>query len=268
MKPFLRAIRAELLKVVSTRSWWVLALILFGYVGLVALGLGFAFGFAPESGDVPLPSDAIPPVVYSLATAVGYAIPIIYGAMSITSELRYRTLTGVFLATPSRGAVLAAKGVVAVLVGAGYGVVALLGSVGLGAVGLVAADVGTQLASGDTWWMFARTILAMALWALVGVGVGVLIPSQIGSVAAIIAFTQFVEPILRTAAAFVDWLTDVGRFLPGAAGDALVGSSILTLSLGGGTEQLSWWQGGLVLALYAVVFGAIGSLTTWRRDVS
>jgi ABC-2 type transport system permease protein len=110
----------------------------------------------------------------------------------------------------------------------------------------------------------------MAIWGLVGVGVGVMIPSQIGSIVAILAFTQFVEPLLRTAAAFVDGLDEVGRFLPGAAGDALVGASFFTVfaGVGGGAAPLDWWQGGLVLAAFALLFGVIGSLTTWRRDVS
>jgi ABC-2 type transport system permease protein len=268
MNAFGRAVASEFRKVLSTRMWWVLGLILFGYVGLVALGLGLAFGLAPESAGMPLPADLIAPIVYSLATAIGYAIPVIYGAMSVTSELRHRTLTGVFLATPQRWIVLAAKAVAALVVGAFYGILSLLGSVGLGAVALGIAGVDNLLGDGDTWLMLARIVLAMALWALVGVGVGVLIPSQIGSIVAVIAFTQFVEPILRTAAAFVDWLTDVGQFLPGAAGDTLVGASIYLLFTAGGGEQLQWWQGGLVLAAYAVVFAVIGSLTTWRRDVS
>jgi ABC-2 type transport system permease protein len=74
--------------------------------------------------------------------------------------------------------------------------------------------------------------------------------------------------VLRTAAAFVDGLDTVGQFLPGAAGDALVGASIFTMLGGEGAAALEWWQGGLVLAAYAVVFGAIGAATTWRRDVT
>jgi ABC-2 type transport system permease protein len=135
---------------------------------------------------------------------------------------------------------------------------------------LAAVGEKTFLDEGDTWLMLGRIVLAMALWGLVGVALGVLIPSQIGSIVTIIAFTQFVEPILRVAAAFADWLSEVGKFLPGAAGDALVGASFFTMFAGGGggAEPLEWWQGGLVLAGYAVLMGAIGAATTWRRDVT
>jgi len=267
---FVRAVSAEFLKIVSTRLWWVLALILFGYVALVAAGIAFTLSLTPEEAGMALPDGFLAPLVYAMATAIGYVFPVIFGAMSITSEVRHRTLATMFLATPHRAVGLAAKAVMGLLVGALYGVISLVASVGLGAPVLAAVGQETLLDDGDTWLMFGRIVLAMALWGVVGVALGVLIPSQIGSIVAILAFTQFIEPILRTAAAFVDWLGQVGNFLPGAAGDALVGASFFTMftGAGGGTAPLEWWQGGLVLAGYAVLFGAIGAITTWRRDVT
>jgi len=267
---FVNALSAEFGKIFSTRLWWVLAIILFGYVGIAAVGIGFALTLTPEEAGVQLPDDFLAPLVYSMTTATGYVFPIIFGALSITAEVRHRTLGTVFLATPHRAVVLAAKAAAGLLMGALYGVVGLLGSVGAGAPVLAANGQQTLLDDGDTWLLLGRIVLAMALWGLVGVGLGVLIPSQIGSIITILAFTQFVEPLLRTAAAFVEGLAEVGRFLPGAAGDALVGASFFTVFAGAtaGPAPLEWWQGGLVLAAYAVLFGAIGAVTTWRRDVT
>ncbi len=84
-------------------------------------------------------------------------------------------------------------------------------------------------------------------------------------------FTQFLEPVGRAAAAFVDGLSDITRFLPGAASDALVGASVFNMSVAtgsGGSEPLEWWVGGLVLLGYAVVLVILGHLLSWRRDVS
>ena len=265
-----RAVAAEFGKTFSTRLWWVLGLILFGYVGLSAGGIGLLLSITPESAT-PIPDGFLAPLVYSMTTATGFVFPVIFGAMSITGEVRHRTLTTVFLATPHRAIVLAAKAVTGVVIGALLGVIGLLASVGIGAPVLAATGQQTLLGEGDTWLLLARIVLAMAVWGLVGVGVGVLLPSQIGSIVAILAFTQFVEPLLRTAAAFVDGLAEIGRFLPGAAGDALVGASFFTVFAGaggGGPAPLEWWQGGLVLAAYAVLFGAIGAVTTWRRDLT
>lgn len=263
-----RAIAAEFGKIVSTRLWWVLGLILFGYVGLSAAGIGFLLSITPVD-STPIPEGFLAPLVYSMTTATGFVVPVIFGAMSITGEVRHRTLTTAFLATPHRTVVLAAKAVAGLAMGAVLGVIGLVASVGLGAPVLALNGQQTLLGDGDTWLMLGRIVLAMALWGLVGVGVGVLVPSQIGSIVSILAFTQFVEPLLRTAAAFVEWLGEIGRFLPGAAGDALVGASFFTIVAGGGgTAPLEWWQGALVLAGYAIVFGAIGAATTWRRDLT
>ncbi|MBX3195288.1 MAG: ABC transporter permease [Microbacteriaceae bacterium] len=267
MTGFGRAVASEFVKLFSTRMWWLLLLILVGYVGLAAAGIALALTLAPEQSGMTIPPGALAAVVYSVATASGFVFPVILGAMSVTGEVRHRTLSTTFLATPHRAPVLAAKVVVAAVAGAGYGVAASLATVGLGALVLGSSGEPTALDESDTWAMIARMVLAMAIWAMLGVGLGVLVPSQVGSIVAILAFTQFVEPIVRTAAAFVEPLGGVAKFLPGAAGDALVGASFYT-ALGPSAQTLEWWQGGLVLAGYAVAFLVAGAATFWRRDVT
>lgn len=266
-----RAIAAEFRKTFSTRMWWVLLVILVGYVAFLAAVIGLAATFDPEglggTGGGPLPF-AIAPLVYSMVTSIGYLFPVIFGAVAVTGEVRHRTLTPTFLTTPSRGIVLAAKLVVGAIVGAVYGIAGLVAAVGLGGAILGAAGIDTLLDQSDTWAMLGRIVLAMAIWALVGVGLGVLVPSQIGSIVAIIAFTQLVEPIARMAGLLVEALDPLTRYLPGAAGDALVGQSIFAVFGGGAGDPLEWWQGGLVLLAYAIVFAVIGNFTFWRRDVT
>lgn len=267
----IRAIRSEFVKVLSLRMWWVLGLILFGYVAFIAAILAAAFGGdLPGSTAPPLPPETLPPVTYSVATAVGYVIPLILGTLSSTGEVRYQTLTPTFLAQPRRGVVLGAKLLVNGVVGALLGVVAVIGSVGAGAAVLHLTGVDPALDSTDTWALVGRMIVAMALWALVGVGLGALIPNQIAAIIVVLAFTQFLEPILRLVAGFVEWLAPVGRFLPGAASDALVGASIFSSipGMGSAMEPLLWWQGGLVLLGYAALVTVLGWLTTWRRDIT
>jgi ABC-2 type transport system permease protein len=272
------AIRAETTKILSTRMWWVLLIILVVYVGAVAAGIAFGLGALEASGEEPqpsgpgagpqsIPAEILAPVVYTLATVVGYPFPILLGSLAVTGEFRHQTVTPTFLATPRRGLVLGAKWVVLLVLGALFGVAALVATVGLGSAGLATFGLDTGLGESDMWAMFGRAVLAMALWGAVGVGLGVLVPSQVGAIVVILAFTQFVEPILRTVAGFVEWVGDVARFLPGAASDALVGASIFTV-LGGAGDALEWWQGGLVLLAYAVVLTAIGYLVTWRRDIT
>src|SRR5690606_16132134 len=144
-----RALAAEFRKVTSTRVWWVLALVLFGYVAFNTAAIAFAFTLEVDgSGIPPMPPEVLTGVVYSLATSTGYVFPVIFGALLVTAEVRYRTLATAFLATPHRALVLAAKGLVALVVGALYGVVGAAGSVGIGAPVLELA--GTDSLLGET----------------------------------------------------------------------------------------------------------------------
>ena len=278
----INTIRSEILKLTTLRLWWVLAIIMIGYVGFTAGILGGIFGATLDqagagAGDAPAPPgtpsfgpETLPPLVYSVATAIGYVFPLILGVLSATAEVRYQTLTPTFLAAPRRERVLAAKLIVIALAGAAFGVFGLIGSIGAGAPLLAAFGIDPMLGETDTWLLAGRIVIACALWAIVGVGVGALIPNQIAAIVVVLAFTQFVEPILRLGTSIWEWTANVGKFLPGAASDALVGSSIFT-SLGAATastQALEWWQGGLVLLGIAAIVTAAGYLTTWRRDIT
>jgi hypothetical protein len=272
-----RVLRSEYTKVTTTRMWWLLAIVLFLYVGVSAVAIALLFGFQLQgAGDATPgtpgqqlpPADLLPPIVYSLASSIGYVFPLLIGALSVTNEFRHQTLTPTFLASPRRGGVLGAKWFTALLFGAFYGVVSLLAAVGLGALILALFDIDPLLGESDTWALIGRAVIAMALWAALGVGVGTLIPSQVGSIVVILAFTQFLEPILRFAAGFVEELGEIAQYLPGAAGDALVGASFFAVATPEGSPMLEWWQGGLVLAGYAVLLTVIGYATSWRRDVT
>ncbi len=270
------ALRAEFSKILTVRMWWVLLIVLAGYVaftaGLLALVFaGPAGGLSSAGSPSPqIPEAALPPIIYSIASSIGYVFPVLFGTLATTAEFRHQTVTPTFLATPRRGVVLAAKFATLAVFGALYGIVALVASVGLGAPILAATGHATGLGESDTWLLLARIVVAMSIWAIIGVGLGALIPSQVAAIVIVLAFTQFVEPILRLVAAFWDWTASIGQYLPGAASDALVGSSIFT-TLGaatGETLSLDWWAGGLVLLGYAIIAGVLGYFTSWRRDVT
>ncbi|QYF75569.1 ABC transporter permease [Cryobacterium sp. PAMC25264] len=258
--------------------WWILALVLFGYIALLAGGLAALFG-GIDSGAISSDSvntggggslaglGSLPPLIYSFAASVGYVFPVLLGALASTGEFRHQTLTPTFLATPRRARVLGAKTIALFVVGAAFGVVALAASVGVGALVFNGFGIDPLLADSATWALIGRTVVAMALWAVIGVGLGVLVPSQVASIVIVLAFTQFVEPLLRFASSFTQVTADVGKFLPGAASDALVGASFFTLASPGGAVLASW-QGGLVLLAYGLLATGFGYLVSWKRDVT
>ncbi|UFS58422.1 ABC transporter permease [Subtercola endophyticus] len=272
MRSFGRAIHAEFTKVTTTRLWWILAIIMVAYVALVAGGLTAILGVVGTGSGgaarAPQISDAQrAPLIYSFGSSIGYVFPVLLGALVTTGEFRHKTLTPTFLATPKRGRILVAKLVALFVFGALFGVFAMIGSVGAGSGIMAVFGQDAQLGSSSIWALVARAVLAMALWCAVGVGLGALIPSQVAAIVIVLAFTQFVEPILRFASGLTDWSASIGKFLPGSASDALVGSSFYSLSAPT-LVALDWWQGALVLAAYAVVAAVLGYFTSWRRDVT
>ncbi len=269
------ATRSELTKQFTTASWWILAIVLVLYVGGTAAGIGGLFsalatgalpGAAGQSAEIP--GDALPPIVYSLATSIGYVFPLLVGTLMVTGEFRHQTLTPTFLATPRRGVAMGAKVLVGILMGVLFALIALVSTVGAGVAAFAAFGLDTALSSSDTWALLGRIVVALVLWSLVGIGVGALVRNQVAAIVIVLAFTQFVEPIVRLAGQFVDGLSAVTAYLPGAASDALVGASLFTVTGAPAAEPLEWWAGGLVVAAYALVLIVLGHLVSWRRDVS
>ncbi len=266
------AVAVELRKTLTTRLWWILLLSLTGYMAFLAGILAVAFtapevmgGTGDSGGFGPDPS-AIATSIYTLPASTGYVFPLVVGALCITSEFRYQTITATFLAEPRRGVVLRAKLISSLLVGLAHGVVATIATATVGAAVLTAMDEPTRLNEATVQRSLVLTAVTMGVWALVGVGFGALLTNQVASIIVVLGFTQFVEPILRLLMITNEATAGIARFLPGAAGEALAGGGLF----GGASsaDPLQWWQGGLVLLAYALALATVGWRTSLRKDVS
>jgi ABC-2 type transport system permease protein len=266
------ALRAELRKLLSTRMWWLLGIVMFGYMGFLGLVMAFSLTNDPASvggglGTVTvLDGLTIARTVYTLGVSLGYVFPLVIGALSMTGEFRHKTITSTLLAEPRRGIVLGAKLVVGAAVGAAYGVIGTAGAVVGGLPFLLTKGDGAHLGDRGVQSDLLFSVLAIAIWCVIGVGLGTLLPNQIASVVVILAFTQFVEPILRIGLVAVDALEGAQKFLPGAAAEALAGSSLYSST--GMLSLLDRGWGAVVLLAYAATFALLGRYTTLRRDVS
>ncbi|MCW2831589.1 MAG: hypothetical protein JWP31_2281 [Aeromicrobium sp.] len=260
-------IRSEVRKLLTTRLWWVLLISMAVYMTFLGAILAFSLAEAtkPDVSD-PLDPAEVVRGVYSLGTSLGYAFPLIVGALLVTAEFRHRTITPTFLFQPRRHVVLLAKLAVAGGVGVMFGLAGTIGAVAGGAPVLALQDVPLLLGDAEIWVLMLLSVVALALWCLVGVGLGTVLPDQVAAIVTVLAFTQFVEPLLRLGLSAVDALEGVARFLPGAAAEAVVGSSLYTT--GSSVELLTRWQGALVMITYVVVLAAIGWRTTLHRDIT
>ena len=264
------AVRAELRKLFTTRLWWGMAIAVF--LSGAAFAVLFAFVFTsdalrgPQAAAAPTTDVAISKAVFTGGLQVGYLLTLAIGVMTIGSEYRHQTITATFLAVPRRVRVMGAKVISLLAIGAFYGVLSLAGAVGAG--GLVLTAKGhAPFADSSIWRTLALSLLVLGLWALIGLGAGILIPNQVAALLISIAVAWIVEPVLGLVLALTDWGQSISPYLPSRATAAMLDST------GGGfdgqpIEQLTWWAGALVLAAYAAVMAGLGTWRTVRRDIA
>jgi hypothetical protein len=198
---------------------------------------------------------------------------VILGGLIVTNEFFHQTATTTFLTTPHRTSVIMNKlGAAIVLAFAFWAISAVLDL----AVGMTFFGVkGYSLSLGD--WPVVRSILmnllAYVLWAILGVGFGVLIRSQLGT-----AITSAILYLLSFPLAFAffalvrqfiikqDWVWDYIVGVPAVASQVMISPERLTF--GPGSTGPDWWVGALVLVGYGILAGTIGTLITRKRDIS
>lgn len=250
-----RLIAAEFQKLSTTRLWlWLLL----GAMALTALFASLAIAFSGTEGNPTPPLSTVEGQQTLLTTASGGATPFIavLAAIGLTGEFRHRTVTATFLATPLRSKVLVAKLITYFLVGAGYAVACMVVTTAIAVPWLSAK--GIDILGAGKLTTAVGIVLAIGIFGLIGVGLGALLRDQVATVVSLLIYLFVAEPIVSRIPSLGSW----SRFLPGQAEDSLVHAVQYNITL------LPQWQGGLLLAGYGVVFAAIGSMLTMRRDVT
>jgi ABC-2 type transport system permease protein len=256
---------AEYRKLVTTRMWWILLVVMAGYLVFIAAVLAASFTLVPSDGAAPLEGVDAARAVYSVVNSVGYVFPLVIGSLAMTTEFRYQTVTQSLLAEPDRTTFLLAKLVSVIPVGFVLGVIAVAATVLGGAPLLAWKGDGAMLGDADVWTGLLLGVVVVALWAVVGVAFGSLVSNQIAAIVIILAFTQFVEPVARLVLSQVDILSAISSYLPGGAADSLIGATVFGDP--SSTDLLPRWAAGLVMLGYAAAFAVAGRLTTLRRDI-
>jgi hypothetical protein len=195
-------------------------------------------------------------MVFGWGERLGTLFAALFGAMSITAEIRHGTIRPTFLVTPSRGRVILAKVLTSMAFGAGLGLVATAISAGMGTAILSTRGIDSAVDTGDYALFLVGGVAASALLAAIGVGIGAIVRNQVPTLIGICAWLLFVEGLLVGDVAGVG---EVGRFAPGAAAAAVTGQDPETFLAPG--------LGLIVLSLYAAVAALGGAFATTRRDV-
>lgn len=253
----LRLVKAEFQKLFTTRLWlWLLL----GAMAITALYASLDIAFSDDPDTLTLPLSTPEGQRTLLAVGAGAATPLmaVLGAIGLTAEFRHRTATSTFLATPQRGRVVLAKLVTYALVGAGYGLACVAVTIAIAWPWLASRNIDLVLTSDGAPATLAGVIAAVAIFGLIGVGLGALLREQVATVVGLLLYLFVVEPIVTSIAALDSWTS----YLPGSARAAL---TQVVLSH---RDFLAPWQGGIVLAAYGIAFAVAGTLLAVRRDVT
>lgn len=272
-------VRAELTKIRTTSTWWVFTLIM---LPLWALAVLFNWGNANVMSDVDpgadVPADQAELVrvtgeainvatnLYTSGQFFGVLLVMLLGAILVTNEFFHQTATTTFLVTPHRERVVLAKLVAAVLVGLLFWLVTTVLNLIVVPFVLTNLDLSAQLGEPAVWRAIGLNALAFALWAIVGVGAGVLIRSQLGatltlSIAYVIG-TMGASLVFFLLSEYVaEWFNNLQVLVPTTASALMISGT----ELPGNPPR---WVGAVVLIGYAAVTGVVGTLIMKRRDIS
>lgn len=247
--------RAELSKLVTVRSTWILTVIGVGLIALQAATTVVSGLFGDFDGSATQIADAV-------ATVGGNtAIVLVVGLLAMTTEFRHGTVGRTLQLTPSRTRVLVAK----LAAGAVYAVVFAVLGVLVVAATLLLASVGQGVSlSPDATALEAawQSAAASVLTAILGVAFGALVRAQIVAITVALIWIFVVE----TAFAFL--LPTVGRWLPfQALSNLFVSEAMMADVPDGFLTPLAPGVAFATFTAYVVVFSVGAGLLLRYRDV-
>jgi ABC-2 type transport system permease protein len=186
-------------------------------------------------------------------TGIGAILVLVAGIIISSAEYRHGTAADTFLTTPRRHQVLAAKLAVGAGVGLAAGAVTSLACIGVASLLYNVQGATFPLDDIEVWLTLAGTLAYTTLFAVLGVALGSLVRNQTVAVTGALAWFAVVEHTL------VNLAPDIGRWLPAAAGQAIVRTPLDGL--------LSPVAAAALLTAYVVAIAGAGIRVEATRDV-
>ncbi len=269
---FGRVLKSEWIKVTTVNS--TVVLILSTIVVMVGLAALFAWGLLMnqqrlDAGTAP---DAGGPMAGANLLETAWTVPssgLIFGQLLIASlavvliasEWATGMIRSTMVAVPKRIPALLAKNVIIALIAFVVGAVSALLSYLVAQPILAGGNLDFSLSTEGILPSVLNTGTYLAFIALISMAIGMLLRNTAGGVVTAVGLF-FVIPVVvvNLLAGLADWIPDAARFLPTNAGNQLIA---ITTADG----QLTQWEGGLVMAAWALVLLVVSLVITKRRDV-
>ncbi|MBV9313690.1 MAG: hypothetical protein JO100_08005 [Pseudonocardia sp.] len=252
----LALLRAETRKTLSTRTWWALL--------IPAAVLSLLVNLAVSEGGGLTVTPAL-----GMSYALGWfsaKLAVTYGVICASGEFRHQTITTSYLTAPGRMQLVVAKMLVAGAVGVAYAVASAL----LGLIGTLLGGGVAEGQFGPLLTVCAAAALTFALWAMLGVGVGVLVCNQMAAVVGVLFYLWPAEQAIAGVAS-LSGLGDIDEYLPGEAATrtltAIAGENALDVRPFS-TGALPWSLTLLIFAGYTAVVVLAGATVAQHRDIT
>lgn len=239
-------IRSEYRKLRTTRAVYGLL------AGAVALVTFAVIGIVNDSSAAELSG---PVQTRGFLNALPFVLPVFLlslGIRAFAEEFHHGSIVPTLLASPVRRRVLLAK--LVVMAGTTVVFVVVVGGVAIGLGTVLAAGKGAvvTVAVAALVATIGKLLGVTALWAAIGVGVGLAVKHQVVAVAGALIWLFVGEQLLGALA------SGVARFLPTHAANAV---------FGGEPGSLAPVPAALMLAAWAVAALAAGAAAMSRRDI-
>ena len=242
-------LRAELLKLRTTRTFVAIAALAVGTSTLIAVLVAILTDPTRESVLVD---------VFASDTSSFFIL--LLAVVGISGEWRHRTITSSLLAAPDRRRFLTAKAVAFATAGLALSLLIAAAVTVTGAATLTLRDLPLPSAA-ELAGQFGRNALLAAMLGAFGVAIGALVRNQIVAVVTVLATMFVVEPVLVALA------PAVGRFGPfGALSVAAAGIPAEDAGMDG-VRLLSTGPAVLLLLAWIAVAFAAASTLLQRRDL-
>ncbi|HEY2298845.1 MAG TPA: ABC transporter permease [Jatrophihabitans sp.] len=249
----IRLIRAEFLKLRTTQVWFWLLL------GAVAVTVLLIVAQLASSDGVKTYPDAVNALT---ASGSAYVVVFVLGVLGVTTEFRYQTITQTVLTTPSRWSLITAKLITYGLVGAIYALICVAVEMAVALPWLSSKNIDISLTSEHVPRALLGVFATVALFGIVGLGVGALIRNQIVAVTVGVIFLLVINNVLLA----IPGVRHVFPYTPAGAADALF--TVTGSRDANGVTLLTGGGGVVVLLLWAFIPALLGAGITMNRDIT
>jgi ABC-2 type transport system permease protein len=254
-------IRSEWIKLRSVRSTvWSYAIVI-----AVSLGITLLLSFATSFGTEPPPAEVHTDIVLQTSTFgiyFGQLIVAVLGVLIVSGEYTTGMIRSTLTAVPKRLPALAAKALVLFVATFVVGLVSVFASLLIAVPVLAGQGIEADFSDGSLVGNLVLSAVYLALVAVFALGLGTILRSSAGGIAAALGTILLLPTILQLFAGLTQaqWAIDLMPYLFSNAGTGMYTPSM------GGEVVLEQWQNALVVLAWTAVSLIGGAVLLKRRD--